>query len=965
MKTLKNIAFICAVLTYSSFTYASPSQFPSLKGEHPRLIATEADWQDVKDKIKTDEEFATFATNLLATADGLLEEEPSQYQKRGIRLLQVSRETLRRTLILSSAFRISGDARFARRAEQELLAVVAFPDWNHSHFLDVAEMTTAVAIGYDWLYDQLAPETGSAIRKAIINNALSQGLDPAAKHNNWYTRPTNWPVVCWSGLVFGALTIAENEPDLAAKALEMARANVGIGIEPYIPDGLYPEGPSYWSYGATYHILMNSALQTALGTQWELEGSGAFLSSSTVLTQQTGPTGLSFNFSDGAEKDAFQVALLWFSKYNDSPEILRPHSAAIKHLANNRNAFEESRFTALALLWWNTESKTASSTLPTAWHSNAEQPVTVLRGSWKDPNASDIACKGGSATISDSHLDAGSFVFESDGIRWARDLGPQDCNSLESKGINLWNRSQESERWTVFRLNNHSHNTLVIDGQLPWENNVFFVSFATKWFDGNAFTMNFTGSGGGKDNDSFNTIQGLFLTQSGSTHSKFNPQAIQPYTKNRRYWQYHGEPVLLVGGSVEDNFFQLPDLESQLDAVKAAGGNYVRNTMSDRRDHGSEVYPYKQLEDGRYDLDQWNPEDWIRFKNLLKGSLKRDIIVQIEIWDRFDHSRKMWEPSPYNPKNNINYSYDESGFDESYPVHPGKNRQPFFFTTPEQRNNRLLLGYQQRFVDKILSYSLDYDNVLYCLDNESSGQEAWSTYWSNFLHARADAANRAICLTEMWDNWDLKHKVHLRTLDHPERYDFIDASQNHHNSGEKHWNALMWTRNYIAAAPRPINSVKVYGASGNNFGHTDQEGVERFWRYLIGGAASVRFHRPHWGLGLSDKAIASIQSVRILERFLKLWNLRPAQELLGERDENEAYLAADPGNRYALYFTNGGSVSLDLSSYPEPFGINWISIDHGTLESTATVKGGGKRTITPPNNSGNWVAAIVPLPEKD
>ncbi len=46
---------------------------------------------------------------------------------------------------------------------------------------------------------------------------------------------------------------------------------------------------------------------------------------------------------------------------------------------------------------------------------------------------------------------------------------------------------------------------------LSWENNVFFIAFATKWFDGNAFTLNFTGAGRGKDNDSFNTVQGQFL----------------------------------------------------------------------------------------------------------------------------------------------------------------------------------------------------------------------------------------------------------------------------------------------------------------------------------------------------------------------------------------------------------------------------------------------------------------------
>jgi hypothetical protein len=46
---------------------------------------------------------------------------------------------------------------------------------------------------------------------------------------------------------------------------------------------------------------------------------------------------------------------------------------------------------------------------------------------------------------------------------------------------------------------------------LPWRPNVFFVAFATKWLDGNRFVLNFTGAGAGKDNDSFNTVQGRFI----------------------------------------------------------------------------------------------------------------------------------------------------------------------------------------------------------------------------------------------------------------------------------------------------------------------------------------------------------------------------------------------------------------------------------------------------------------------
>ena len=128
---------------------------------------------------------------------------------------------------------------------------------------------------------------------------------------------------------------------------------------------------------------------------------------------------------------------------------------------------------------------------------------------------------------------------------------------------------------------------------------------------------------------------------------------------------------------------------------------------------------------------------------------EREIIVQIEVWDRFDYSRDNWEPHPYNPKNNINYSYAESGFAEHYPDHPGANKQPFFFTTADQRNNRVVLTYQQAFVDKLLDHALEYDHVLYCMDNETSVTAEWGAYWAGYIRESAEAEGRKVHTTEI------------------------------------------------------------------------------------------------------------------------------------------------------------------------------------------------------------------------
>ena len=192
---------------------------------------------------------------------------------------------------------------------------------------------------------------------------------------------------------------------------------------------------------------------------------------------------------------------------------------------------------------------------------------------------------------------------------------------------------------------------------------------------------------------------------------------IQIYKTNPQYWQYKSEPVLLLGGSVEDNLFQIPKIEEHLDLLQSTGGNYVRCTMS-CRDEGN-IWQFKKVED-LYDLDQWEEEFWQRFSNFLKLTAKRDIIVQIEIWATFDYYRQNWDVNPFNPKNNVNYTFEQTDLPEVVDSHPTQAENNFFWSIPAENNQQVVLKYQKKFVDQILYYSLQFNHVLYCMDNETS-----------------------------------------------------------------------------------------------------------------------------------------------------------------------------------------------------------------------------------------------------
>jgi hypothetical protein len=406
-----------------------------------------------------------------------------------------------------------------------------------------------------------------------------------------------------------------------------------------------------------------------------------------------------------------------------------------------------------------------------------------------------------------------------------------------------------------------------------------------------------------------------------------NAQCLKPAAANPFYWEYKGAPVVLLGGSVEDNLFQIPDLEPHLDLLKASGGNYIRNTLSSR-DEGN-VWMFHQNEDGKYDLERLNDEYYRRLELILELCLARDIVVQYELWDRFDYAMKYWEKNPFRPANNINYTEEASGLLNDYPDHPGSNKNRFFRSEPAEENNALILKYQQMHIDRVLALSLPYPNVLYCMDNETGANPEWGAYWSGYVKAKATEMGVVVQTTEMWDDWNLQGKQHRSTLDHPEIYSFVDMSQNNHNDGEKHWGNLLWVRDYLKDAPRPINHVKCYGADGGRFGGS-QQGEARFWRSLLGGAASIRFHRPDSGLGLNERAQANLKSARMFVEAFDFVGAEPkpyGAELNGQ-EETKVYLTLNHRNgQQAWYFPEGGEVTSMIANCAGGTVLRWLDIE--------------------------------------
>ncbi|HMH21405.1 MAG TPA: heparinase II/III family protein [Puia sp.] len=450
--------FIHHILIAQTDFIGSPANFPG----HPRILLLKGEENAIKKTIGGDKIWGKMQQAITDESDRLLTVPPVERIQIGRRLLDKSREALRRLFFLSYAYRTTQKPQYLQRAEREMLAIAAFSDWNPPHFLDVAEMTMAMSIGYDWLYNELSPASRSVIKEAILKKGIEPSLDP--KNNGWLKVEHNWNQVCNAGMTFGALAIYEDSPALARQIINRAIGTVVSSMKDMAPDGAYPEGYGYWGYGTSFNVLLISALDKAFGKDFGLSDMPGFLKTGGFLENMTGTTGRPFNFSDAGGGGGIEPAMFWFAHKNADPSLLWVERSRLLNEDPKRHVND--RLLPAMMIWGGgvgIENITAPKA--TMWVGRGKNPVALMRTSWTDTAGIYIGMKGGSGSVNHAHMDVGSFVMDADGVRWAMDFGAQDYESLESKGMQIFGRTQDAQRWTVFRYTNQAHNTLTINDQ--------------------------------------------------------------------------------------------------------------------------------------------------------------------------------------------------------------------------------------------------------------------------------------------------------------------------------------------------------------------------------------------------------------------------------------------------------------------------------------------------------------------
>jgi len=440
---------------------------------HPRLLMNASAFTALKSKIQSNASpNLTILHNTimsLCNSKGMNTKALTyQLDASNKRILDVSRDALLRIFTCAYAYRMTGDSKYLTKAETDMNAVCNFSDWNSSrHFLDVGEMATAVAFGYDWLYNELSEGTRKKAASALLNYAFKQ-----AQNKNWnlnfYEATNNWNQVCNGGLVCAALASYESNPseakDIIEKALESNKSALKVM---YSPDGNYPEGAGYWCYGTLYEVLMLAALNSTIGTDNGLSDTSGFSETAKYMLYMTGLNSKFFNYSDCAPASTAALATWWFADKYKNSSLLYNELRMLKN-GEYTNCAENRLLPMIMAFANNINLDNISAPTEKLWSGKGETPVVLIHTDWTYTDTDKyLGIKGGKAGTSHGHMDAGSFVYDAYGVRWSMDFGLQSYTTLETPlanlGGDLWNMGQNSMRWDVFRMSNLNHSTITIN----------------------------------------------------------------------------------------------------------------------------------------------------------------------------------------------------------------------------------------------------------------------------------------------------------------------------------------------------------------------------------------------------------------------------------------------------------------------------------------------------------------------
>lgn len=407
-------------------TDALISNFPHQK--HPRLMLLNEDIKYINAHKNSDDCWKHAYDYLIRKADAHTASDYTRWYEADPGTRQLAAVEIQYSLVdIAWAYLLTDDEKYAAKSVEILQGLCSWDSVNY----DVANLICghwcqSVAMAYDTFYsyikrlpngDAIINDTKQSVRRLIFDDHIA-AYSGDAKEPHYITMQDNFSGVCGGGLMSLLIAFCDEEDmrDECSFLLENCLRTLEMSVCLYAPDGGYYESVGYSQYMLRNIVPALIAMKNTFGTCYGLTSACGFNKAGYPFVYlQSIDYSVNYHDSDkGFVHDSLRDGLAYILGDKKLAAFTRRQQLSGEHFIDIYSQF------------WNTktmngEQISLDSEPLDAYYYGAH--TGAFHSSLSDPNQTFVGFHGGRTGHPHDMLDLGEFIFESDGVIWAQDMG--------------------------------------------------------------------------------------------------------------------------------------------------------------------------------------------------------------------------------------------------------------------------------------------------------------------------------------------------------------------------------------------------------------------------------------------------------------------------------------------------------------------------------------------------------------
>jgi hypothetical protein len=471
--------------------------------KHPYIIADAATFKNLADKYAIEEGNAGYDATLSSYIKSIIDEADKLYASyasvsgtayKGIKSgknPQINRtedgydahgrmtklvEYAEMLPTLAFAYQMTGNLNYARLAYDWSVALGEWNHWGPGYFMNCAQVTSAYAIAYDWLYNaykNLGFDT-DVLAAAIYNLGVHDGYIASSgrvcehprklgeTYSVYNTKGDSSNAVGTAGMVIGSLAIldyasGENAPVDALYEIKYLIGNniqslIKYGLDVYAPDGSYVESPLHWEAATSGFFRMVMALNSAAGTDYGFMNTWGLEKTCYYAIQIESSDGFIWNYHDGGLDGVGEGESLP-SLNTDMFNFVGLYLGDANLISVRQQQIQNGKaVTVYDLLFYPFGAVLEEPELSLDYYMEAAEGY-VSRSDWSN-GALYTGIMGGMNNVPHGQIDSGNFIYHNKGIAWIIDLG-EDNPAMS-------NYEKTPAKYKYYRVTGEGNNVIIM-----------------------------------------------------------------------------------------------------------------------------------------------------------------------------------------------------------------------------------------------------------------------------------------------------------------------------------------------------------------------------------------------------------------------------------------------------------------------------------------------------------------------